>query len=72
MPSFWSNQFDVSLQAYGLPQLADPDGIRILTGELDGDVIVGYHRDDRLVGVVGLGPKGPLVPYREQIANPPG
>ena len=72
MPSFWSNQFDVSLQAYGMPGLADPDGTRILAGELDGDVIVGYHRDGRLIGVVGLGPKGPLVPYREQIANPPG
>ena len=72
MPSFWSNQFDVSLQAYGMPGLADPDDTRILAGELDGDVIVGYHQAGRLIGVVGLGPKGPLVPYREQIANPPG
>lgn len=69
MPSFWSNQFDVALQAYGMPSLADPDGVRILTGDLAGDVIVGYFRGDRLVGVVGLGPKGPLVPYRERIAN---
>lgn len=67
MPSFWSNQFDVSLQAYGMPSLADD--IRILAGDLAGDVIVGYYRAGRLVGVVGLGPKGPLVPYREQIAT---
>jgi 3-phenylpropionate/trans-cinnamate dioxygenase ferredoxin reductase subunit len=69
MPSFWSNQFEVSLQAYGMPGLADPGGIRILHGDIAGDVIVGYHRGDRLVGVVGLGPKGPLVPYREQIQS---
>jgi 3-phenylpropionate/trans-cinnamate dioxygenase ferredoxin reductase subunit len=69
MPSFWSIQFDLSLQAYGMPSLADPDGVRILDGDLAGDVIVGYHRGDRLVGVVGLGPKGPLVPYRERIAT---
>lgn len=69
MPSFWSNQFDVSLQAYGMPSLADD--IRILDGDIEHDVIVGYHRAGRLIGVVGLGPKGPLVPYREQIAAAP-
>lgn len=68
MPAFWSNQFEVSLQAYGLPGLADPDGIRILSGELAGNVAVGYYRADRLVGVVGLGLKAELLPYRQQIA----
>lgn len=68
MPAFWSNQFEVSLQAYGLPGLADPDGVRVLSGELAGNVAVGYYRDDRLVGVVGLGLKAELLPYRQQIA----
>jgi 3-phenylpropionate/trans-cinnamate dioxygenase ferredoxin reductase subunit len=68
MPSFWSNQFDIKLQAYGLPGLADPQGIRILEGDLGGEVAVGYHRDDRLVGVVGVGLKAALLPYRQQIA----
>jgi NADPH-dependent 2,4-dienoyl-CoA reductase/sulfur reductase-like enzyme len=68
MPAFWSNQFEVSLQAYGLPGLADPDGIRILAGHIESDVIVGYFRGERLVAVVGLGPKAALLPYREQIA----
>jgi hypothetical protein len=54
MPAFWSNQFEISLQAYGLPGLADGD-IRILEGELSGAVAVGYYRAGRLVGVVGLG-----------------
>lgn len=68
MPSFWSNQFDLKLQAFGLPGLADPDGVSILEGDLAGDVAVGYHRNGRLVGVVGVGLKAALLPYRQQIA----
>lgn len=68
MPSFWSNQFDLKLQAFGLPGLADPDGISVLQGDLAGDVAVGYHRNGRLVGVVGVGLKAALLPYRQQIA----
>jgi 3-phenylpropionate/trans-cinnamate dioxygenase ferredoxin reductase subunit len=75
MPAFWSNQFEVSLQAYGLPGLADAASsgrgdrdIRILTGELAGTVALGYYRADRMVGVVGLGLKAELLPYREEIA----
>ncbi|CAN5494150.1 FAD/NAD(P)-binding oxidoreductase [soil metagenome] len=67
MPAFWSNQFEISLQAYGLPGLADGD-IRILEGELSGAVAVGYYRAGRLVGVVGLGLKAELLPYRQEIA----
>ncbi|MCT2584546.1 NAD(P)/FAD-dependent oxidoreductase [Actinophytocola gossypii] len=54
LPTFWSDQYGQRLQAIGAPQLGTDD-IRILEGDLHGDVIVGYHRDSRLVGVVGLG-----------------
>ena len=67
MPSFWSNQFEVSLQAYGLPGLAD--SIRLLEGDLASEGIVGYYRDERLVGVVGLGMKAALLPYRKLIGG---
>ena len=67
MPAFWSNQFEVSVQAYGLPALNDGD-IRILQGELGISVAVGYYRAERLVGVVGLGLKAELLPYRQEIA----
>lgn len=66
MPSFWSNQFDITLQAYGLPGLGDD--VRVLEGELGAEVAVGYHRDGILVGVVGVGLKAALLPYRQQIA----
>lgn len=69
MPSFWSNQFEMKLQAYGLPELG-ADDVRILEGELAGEVAVGYHRAGRLVGVVGIGLKAALLPYRAQIASP--
>ncbi len=67
MPSFWSNQFDLKLQAYGLPGLADE--VTILEGDLAGDVAIGYLRAGTLVGVVGLGLKAALLPYRQQIAE---
>jgi len=67
MPAFWSNQFEVALQAYGLPGLADD--IRLLEGSLSSEAIVGYYRGERLVGVVGLGMKAALLPYRKVIAE---
>ena len=50
LPSFWSDQFDIRLQSYGMPGLADPDGIRLLEGDLHDECVVGYHRGDELVG----------------------
>jgi NADPH-dependent 2,4-dienoyl-CoA reductase/sulfur reductase-like enzyme len=69
MPSFWSNQFEIKLQAYGLLGLVSDDDIRILEGNLADQVAVGYYRDDRLVGVLGIGMKAALLPYRKQIAE---
>jgi 3-phenylpropionate/trans-cinnamate dioxygenase ferredoxin reductase component len=54
LPTFWSDQYGERLQAIGAPALGIAD-IRVLEGDTDGDVIVGYHRDGDLVGVVGLG-----------------
>jgi len=68
MPSFWSNQFELAIQAYGLPGLADSDGVRLLEGEVSGDSITGFYRGERLVGVIGFGMKAALLPYRALIA----
>jgi 3-phenylpropionate/trans-cinnamate dioxygenase ferredoxin reductase subunit len=69
MPSFWSNQFEIKLQAYGMLGLVTDDDIRILEGDLADQVAVGYYRADRLVGVLGIGMKAALLPYRKQIAE---
>ncbi|WP_155349538.1 FAD-dependent oxidoreductase [Acrocarpospora pleiomorpha] len=58
LPSFWSDQHDFRLQSFGAPALG-LDDVRVLEGEADGDLVVGYHRGGRLVGIVALG--GPAV-----------
>ncbi len=54
LPAFWSDQHDFRLQSFGAPALG-LDDTRVLDGEPGGDVVVGYHRSGRLVGVVALG-----------------
>jgi NADPH-dependent 2,4-dienoyl-CoA reductase/sulfur reductase-like enzyme len=54
LPTFWSDQHDYRIQAIGAPPLGLAD-IRVLEGSLDEDVIVGYHHEGELVGVVGVG-----------------
>jgi NADPH-dependent 2,4-dienoyl-CoA reductase/sulfur reductase-like enzyme len=55
IPAFWSNQFDLRLQSYGSPALADE--IQLEEGTLDdltGGVIATYHRGQRHVGTVAV------------------
>ncbi|MDQ1021757.1 NAD(P)/FAD-dependent oxidoreductase [Streptomyces afghaniensis] len=54
LPTFWSDQHDFRLQSFGAPVLGLGD-VRVLDGDTSGDVLVGYHRDGRLVGIVALG-----------------
>lgn len=54
LPTFWSDQHDFRLQSFGAPVLGIDD-VRVLDGDPDGDVLVGYHVGERLVGVVALG-----------------
>jgi 3-phenylpropionate/trans-cinnamate dioxygenase ferredoxin reductase subunit len=54
LPTFWSDQYDIQLQSFGLPELG-LDDVRVLEGDLSDEVAVGYHRDGRMVGVVLLG-----------------
>jgi 3-phenylpropionate/trans-cinnamate dioxygenase ferredoxin reductase component len=69
LPAFWSDQYDIRLQSYGMPGLADPEGIAVLEGDLSGEVVVGYHRGDILVGVVGLGMLPRVNSYRPLIGT---
>ncbi|MFF1356193.1 NAD(P)/FAD-dependent oxidoreductase [Streptomyces sp. NPDC058297] len=73
LPTFWSDQHEFRLQSFGAPALGIAD-VRVLDGDPEGDVLVGYHADDRLVGVVALG--GPAtttgaVRYRAQLLAQP-
>jgi 3-phenylpropionate/trans-cinnamate dioxygenase ferredoxin reductase component len=69
LPSFWSDQYDIRLQSYGMPGLADADGIAILEGDLHDECVIGYHRGDDLMGVVGIGMLRVVNTYRDKVGR---
>lgn len=74
LPAFWSDQHDFRLQSFGAPSLGTGD-VRVLEGDPDGDVLVGYHTGGRLIGVVALGSQA-TVPravarYRAELLRQP-
>jgi NADPH-dependent 2,4-dienoyl-CoA reductase/sulfur reductase-like enzyme len=69
LPAFWSDQYDVRLQSYGMPGLADLDGIRVLEGSLEDECVVGYHRGEDLMGVVGVGMLRVVNTYRDRVGR---
>ncbi|RVU27891.1 FAD-dependent oxidoreductase [Streptomyces antnestii] len=73
LPTFWSDQHEFRLQSFGAPALGTAD-VRVLDGDPEGDVLVGYHADDRLVGVVALGGRAATTGaarYRAQLLAQP-
>lgn len=68
VPSFWSDQYDLRIQSFGALDLGAGD-VRVLDGDLDADVAVGYHRDGRLTGVVLIGLRSQYTRYRALIAQ---
>ena len=67
LPSFWSDQFDMNLLALGDLGLADQS--RLLDGDMAGDCIWGYYKDEVLVGVCGIGMRGALQNYRKSFLS---
>ena len=65
IPSFWSDQFEVSLLAYGL--LDQGDEVRLLEGEVGSDCIYGYFKGDDMVGVCGIGMRSKVMGYRNKV-----
>ena len=62
VPSFWSDQYDVHLLAFGLLSLADR--VTLVAGDVSGDCVFEYHRGDQLVGVCGIGMRSVVQSYR--------
>ncbi len=62
IPSFWSDQYDNHLLAYGVLALADE--IRLEDGDLAGDCVFGYYRNGVMVGVCGIGMRSVVQSYR--------
>jgi NADPH-dependent 2,4-dienoyl-CoA reductase/sulfur reductase-like enzyme len=68
VPTFWSDQYGVRIQSFGLPALGLGD-VRVLEGDLTADCVVGYHRDGVLVGLVLFGMAKLMVPYRQRLVE---
>lgn len=65
LPSFWSDQYEMSILSYGEPKIADE--VELLEGSLDADFIFGYRRQGKLVGAAGIGLRRELNNLRNEI-----
>ena len=67
VPSFWSDQFEMHILAFGLLALADE--VKLIHGEIDGDCVFGYYRAGTMVGVCGIGLRSTVQGYRAAIGS---
>ena len=65
LPSFWSDQYEMSILSYGEPKIADD--VELLKGSLDADFIFSYRRQGKLVGAAGIGLRQELNKLRNEI-----
>ena len=64
IPSFWSDQYDMHILAYGLLALADE--VKLIAGELQDECVFGYYREGKMVGVCGIGMRTTVMGYRKE------
>ena len=62
IPSFWTDQYDNHLLAYGVLALADE--VKLLDGDISGECVFGYYRAGTMVGVGGIGMRSTVQSYR--------
>ena len=65
LPTFWSDQYDMKIQGFGMPGLADR--YELVDGELADELVMAYFRNDALIGVVGIGMTAEVMKYRKQL-----
>ncbi len=68
LPSFWSDQYDAHVLAFGMTYLADRS--ELVAGSLDDECVLEYYRGDDLVGVCGIGMRSLVQSYRTRFAAP--
>jgi NADPH-dependent 2,4-dienoyl-CoA reductase/sulfur reductase-like enzyme len=68
LPSFWSDQYDAHVLAFGMTYLADRS--ELVAGSLDDECVLEYYRGDELVGVCGIGMRSLVQSYRTRFAAP--
>ena len=65
MPAFWSDQYEFTLQSFGMPGIADR--VEVVSGTVDEPCIVEYSDASGLVGVVGVDRTAEVAPYRKAL-----
>ena len=65
VPSFWSDQYDLQIQSFGMPDLASEQEIVELAD--DGSCIIECRDQLGLVGVIGINRTSELARYRKSI-----
>ena len=66
LPSFWSDQYEMNILAFGMTYLADRS--ELVAGELSGECVFEYFRNDKLVGVCGIGMRPTIQSYRTRFS----
>lgn len=66
LPSFWSDQYEMKILAFGMTYLADRS--ELAAGELNGECVFEYFRGDKLVGVCGIGMRPTIQSYRTKFS----
>jgi NADPH-dependent 2,4-dienoyl-CoA reductase/sulfur reductase-like enzyme len=66
LPSFWSDQYDIHILAFGMTYLADRS--EMVAGEISGECVFEYFRNDKLVGVCGIGMRPTIQSYRTKFS----
>ena len=71
VPSFWSDQYDVTIQSFGTPELADE--VEVVEGHLRGPFLAAYRQStpsgSRLVAAIGVGTMDGLLDLRAALAT---
>ena len=65
MPAFWSDQYEFTLQSFGMPGIADR--VEVVSGTVDEPCIVEYSDASGLVGVVGVDRTAEVAQYRKAL-----
>lgn len=66
LPSFWSDQYEMNILAFGMTYLADRS--EMIAGELSGECVFEFFRNDQLVGVCGIGMRPTVQSYRNRFS----
>ena len=67
VPAFWSDQYDLQLQSFGMPSIATE--VEIIESDHEGNCIAEYSDPSGLVGVVGINRTSDVARYRKLLAT---